>query len=309
MKAMILAAGFGTRLRPLTHEIPKPAVPVLGKPLCAWNMEFLRDRGIDSFVLNLHHRPMAIRQAVDGWAKARKIDVVYSVEPEILGTGGGLRQARPLLGDGTFLSMNGDALVGFDFDALLAFHRAKGALATLLLFPDPTKRYTPVTVGDDGRLLSFSRDFVPPAGARRGFFTGVQLVEPEVLDLLPGDGARCIVRDAYAPLAASGGPIFGFVSDGSFLDFGTPADYLDGTISLLRRSGGTSFVGRRASIAPDAIIGTDAVVESGASVDAGAVVTESIIWPGARVAAGETVHRTIVTPTRRVVMDSAQAKG
>ncbi|HZW36917.1 MAG: nucleotidyltransferase family protein, partial [Deltaproteobacteria bacterium] len=140
---MILAAGLGTRLRPLSYELPKPIVPVLGRPLCSYNMEFLVGAGITAFVLNLHRQPKLIQQQVNGWA-GKKIGVGYTVEPEILGTGGGIWNAREHLSGGTFVTANSDTIVRFPFGPALSFHREKRALATLVLFHDPEKRYTPV---------------------------------------------------------------------------------------------------------------------------------------------------------------------
>ena len=300
MKAMILAAGLGTRLRPLTLEIPKPVVPVLGRPLCSHGMEFLRSHGATEFLLNLHHGPDAVRERVDAWAAGR-FPVEYVVEPEILGTGGGIRNARKHLRGGTFFAANSDVIARFPLQEALSRHRETGALATLVLFPDPAKRYTPVRVREDGRIAGFGEE--APAGAREGFFTGYQVVEPELIGHIPPEGYSCIVRGTYAPLIARGAPIFAFLpAGGSLLDFGSPADYLEGVISLLaeRGSGGRAFVAPGARVDPSASVGPDAAIEDGATVGAGARVRRAILWPGARVAPGAAVENGILTPSRFV---------
>jgi NDP-sugar pyrophosphorylase family protein len=313
MKAMILAAGLGTRLHPLSYEIPKPVVPVLGRPLCTWSMAFLARSGVRSFVLNLHQHPRMIQQAVLDWA-GKRTPVHFTIEPEILGTGGGIGNARNHLRGGTFVTANGDAIVRFPFARALAFHRRKRSLATLVLFPNRERRYTPVWIRPSGRITGFGA--AAGDGRLSGFYTGVQIVEPELLDMIPGDRPGCIVRDVYVPLIAQGAPIHGFLTRGAFREFGTPADYLRETLALLDEPDERdpippcptpvsavvqpSWISPRARIAPGASIGPRAVIEEGASVEAGASVSDAIVWPGAVVRPGESLRGAILTPHRRV---------
>ncbi len=313
MRGMILAAGLGTRLRPLSYELPKPVVPVLGRPLCTYNMEFLYKSGIREFILNLHTHPKLIQQRVTGWA-GRKLRVEYAMEPVILGTGGGIWNAREFLSGGTFVTVNGDTILRFPLTAALAFHREKKALATLVLFPDPAKRYTPVWIGRDGRITGFGRE--AGDGAMSGFYTGCQIVEPDLLARIPAEKTSCIIRETYQPLLATGAPVYGFLTSGAFREFGSPADYLSGTLALLAEKAreGTLppadapgaaieppvFVSSKARIAPGATIGPEAVIEEGASVAEGASVSRSILWPGASLSAGQALEGTILTPSRRV---------
>lgn len=313
MRGMVLAAGLGTRLRPLSYELPKPVVPVLGRPLCTYNMEFLARAGIREFILNLHTHPKLIQQRVNGWA-GRKLRVEYAVEPVILGTGGGMWNAREFLSGGTFVTVNGDTIIGFALAAALAFHREKKALATLVLFPDPAKRYTPVWIAGDGRISGFGSE--AGNGTRSGFYTGCQIVEPALLDRIPPAKTSCIVRETYRPLVGKEAPIYGFLTSGTFREFGSPADYLAGTLAVLAeraRDGnlppveapGASitppvFISPKATIAPGAVVGPEAVIEEGASVAAGAAVSRSILWPRASLHAGESLEGTILTASRRV---------
>lgn len=313
MRGMILAAGLGTRLRPLTLELPKPVVPVLGRPLCSYNIEFLRRAGVREFLLNLHTKPKLIQQRMTGWAGG-KIPVRYTLEPLILGTGGGLRNAADFLREDTFVAMNGDTVLRFPFASALAFHRERRALATLVLLPDPWKRYTPVWTDGEGRITGFGDE--AGEGVRSGFYTGCQIAEPELLSRIPGKGASCIIRETYAPLIREKAPVFGFHATGTFLEFGSPADYLRGTLDLLREgfgrkpdrsvtegSGDIIFPVHIASgtrIGSGARIGPDAVLEEGSSVGEGASLSGSILWPRASVAPGETVHGAVVTPRVRI---------
>lgn len=313
MKGMILAAGLGTRLRPLSYELPKPVVPVLGRPLCSYNMEYLRRAGVRSFVLNLHTQPKLIQQRVAGWA-GKGVRVDFTLEPVILGTGGGIWNARELLKGGTFVAMNGDTIVSFPFASALAFHRKKKALATLILFPDPAKRYTPVWVDDGGRITGFGRE--AGEGTRSGFYTGCQIIEPGLLSKIPPGRASCIIRETYTPLAAGGAPVFGFLSSGRFQEFGTPSDYLEGTLAMLAGTrqeapppgtgdGGVTvippvYISPTAKVAPGARVGPSAVVEDAATVSEGSSVSRSILWPGAVLPAGEELSGAILTPRRRI---------
>jgi NDP-sugar pyrophosphorylase family protein len=297
MKVMILAAGLGTRLRPLSLEIPKPVIPVLGQPLCGHPMAFLREHGAESFLLNLHHGQETVRKKVTAWA-ADRFPVEFTHEPEVLGTGGGIGNAREHLRGETFMTANSDAVARFPLEDALDRHHANGALATLVLFPDRWKRYTPVRVREDGRIAGFGGD--APAGAFEGFYTGFLIAEPEMLDRIPRGRPSCIVRDTFIPLIAAGAPIFAFMTEGSFLEFGTPEDYLRGTLALLAEreagKGPRFFAHPRASIGKDATVGPDAVVEEGASVGPGAVVRRAILWPGAVVPSGTLVENGILTP-------------
>jgi len=299
VRAMVLAAGLGTRLRPLTHEIPKPVVPVLGKPLCGWAMEFLRGHGATAFLLNLHHGPETVRERVLSWAGER-FPVEFTYEPQILGTGGGIRNAREFLRGGTFVTANSDAVARFPLGEAVARHRESGALATLVLFPDPERKYTPVRVREDGRIAGFGAN--APPGSFEGFYTGYQVVEPELLAHIPAGRPSCIIRETYEPLIARGAPVFAYATAGLFLDFGTPGDYLRGTLALLAERGGDprGFVHPRASVGTGTVIGPDAVIEGGATVGSGATVRRAIVWPGASVAPGQTVEDGILTPTRFV---------
>ena len=290
---MILAAGLGTRLQPLTLEIPKPVVPVLGQPLCGYAIEFLRLHGATEFLLNLHHGPDIVRERVDTWVNGR-FPVKYTFEPAILGTGGGIRNAREFLRTGTFVAANSDVIARFPLDQALAQHQKTGALATLVLFPDPARRYTPVSVREDGRILGFGAK--TPEGATEGFFTGYQIAQPELLEKIPQDGPSCIIRQTYAPLADAGAPIFAFMASGCFFDFGTPADYLSGVLSLLKENGSHSYVSPGAHVAPGTTVGPDAAVEAGASIGNGARVHRAVIWPEANVPAGTVVENGILTP-------------
>ncbi len=303
---MVLAAGLGERMRPLTLHVPKPALPVLGRPMILQVLSSLAEQGITRTVVNLHHLPEAIRALV-GDGSSCGLEVVYSMEPSILGTGGGVRQAAPhLRGKGTLVVRNGDFLADVDLGAALRCHRASGKPATLVLARHRPP-YTAVEVGDGGAILSFGG--VPPAapGSVRGryLFTGMHVIEESVLDRIPGGGPSDIVRHVYRDLA-SRGELNAYVHPGFWWEFGTPGEFLEGSLRLLRLDAPT----RRAVAITDSVreigacrvalgagadlhaagldlrggvaLGYAALVAEGVSLEDTIVMPESWIGPGAR---------------------------
>ncbi|HSC57663.1 MAG TPA: nucleotidyltransferase family protein, partial [Nitrospira sp.] len=153
MKAMILAAGLGTRLRPLTNTIPKPLLPIAGTPLIVWNLLLLKRHGFHDVIINLHHLGPMIEQALGNGSKYG-MRIYYSHEPVILGTGGGIKQAEPNFSGEPVLILNGDTLFDLDLEALCAFHQRRQAAATLALRSDPdATRWGVVEINADGRVV------------------------------------------------------------------------------------------------------------------------------------------------------------
>src|SRR5262245_4954659 len=205
---MVLAAGLGTRMRPLTLLRAKPALPVMNRPLIHWTLERLARHGVREVVVNLHHLPASVVEAA-GHGSAFGLKIRYTRERTILGTGGGPRKARQLLGNGPVLLVNGDVLFDFDLGALMRQPRRRRAAATLVLLPNAdVKRYSAVVMRRDGRIASLAGR-PRPARGRPWLFTGVHVVQAELLDRLPA-GPSDSVRDLYAPLIGEGARIEGF---------------------------------------------------------------------------------------------------
>jgi NDP-sugar pyrophosphorylase family protein len=291
MKAMILAAGLGERMRPLSLLLAKPVLPVLNRPLLHWTLERLARHGVTEVVINLHYLPETVVRAVGG-ADAFGLRVSYSREPRILGTGGGPRKARTFFDRDPFLLVNGDCFFDFDLSRLLARHRASGAAATLALKPNPDAAlYGPVVTDRGGWIRS-----LPDLPRRPGpvsLFTGVHVIDPVLLDRLrPGPSDS--VRDLYAPLIAAGGRVLGVRVRGAWYDLGRPKLYLDAQLRLLaaRGFGRRPLVDRRARVGKGARV--MASVVGAASVEAGARVERSVVWDGARVGRGAVVKRSIL---------------
>jgi NDP-sugar pyrophosphorylase family protein len=221
MKAMILAAGLGTRLRPLTNDIPKPLLPVGGKPLIYHHLQLLKKYGVTDVFINVHYLgDKIIDQLGNGDRFGMKI--TYSKEPEILGTGGGIKKLQAALGDATFLVMNADILVSLDLERLVSFHQKKEGLATLVLRKEEKVDTFGVIALDPQDQI---RDILGKVrskedlGLRRLMFTGIHVMEPQVLDFIPAGRFYSII-DAYIEMLRQDELIAGYLMEGYWNDIG-----------------------------------------------------------------------------------------
>jgi NDP-sugar pyrophosphorylase family protein len=298
---MVLAAGLGLRMRPLTQLKAKPVLPVLNRPLIHWTLDLLAHHGVTEVVINLHHLSRTVVEAV-GDGRAFGLRVAWSREARILGTGGGPRRVRDFFGDGPFFLVNGDVLFDFDLTDLMARHRAAGARATLALVanPDP-RRYSAVVTGVGGWVRSLAR-LPRPARGHAALFTGVHVLEASLLERLP-DAASDIVRDLYAPLLDQGDDILGVRVRGAWYDFGGPSLYLRSQLSMLasgfRGLAKGPLVHPTARVHPRARL-TRSVVGPKAVVGEGAEVAGSVLWDRVQVGAGARVRGSILATGSRV---------
>jgi mannose-1-phosphate guanylyltransferase len=318
---MVLCAGLGTRLRPLTGRVPKTAVPVCGVPLVRWSLALLAGAGVRRAVVNVHHLAGEMRRAAEEAGLALGMAVAISEEPVIAGTGGALREARPLLaGADAILLLNGDVLFDVDLPAALAAHRAAGALATMVLLPMPAAaRYAAVEVDGGGAVRRIAGAFGPGGeGLVPWHFSGVHVLSPAILDRVPAEPfERDVNRHVYPPLMASGA-VRGLAVDGYWNDLGTPARYLEasrdvlgGRVPLARFAAADPLAASR-EIAPGVRAGPGARIDRGArviapafvgaraTVPAGATVADAVIWEDTALAAGERVERAIAAGELRV---------
>jgi mannose-1-phosphate guanylyltransferase len=311
MRAMIMAAGFGTRLGELSERRPKPMLPVCGAPLVRWAALWLRSQGVREIVVNLHHRGEQI-EAELGDGAALGVAIAYSREATILGTGGGLRQARDLLDDGSgapILAMNGKVILDLGLAPVLAEHHARGAEATMVLRADAGGN---VRCGADGRVSHLRGVAGPRAGAGGPLcmFTGVQVMQPRFLDRIPADGEQCVVGTAYMDLLAAGGALSGHVTDTYWWEHSTVDRYLQGVANVIEgrarvayapgpvrgvdpsavidasaRIDPAAWIGPGARVGAGAAVGPRVQLGAGAVVEAGVRLRDVIVWDGARVAA------------------------
>lgn len=315
MRAMVLAAGYGLRMRPLTKLVAKPALPVLNRPLLHWTLEKLARAGVREVVVNTHHLAETVEAAA---RRAKGLGVrVRTVreEPAILGTGGGPRAVRDWLGRGPVLLVNGDVLFTMDLRDLVARHRATGARATLALRPNPGGYSAVVSEPRTGRILSIAGKPAPAPGTI-SMFASVHVLDPALIERLP-EGASDSVLDLYIPMLGRGEPVHGRRVRGAWYDLGRPSLYRDAQLRLLPRGrslveetarvSGAAAV-RRSVVGARARIGRGAAVESSvlwerAVVEPGARVSRSILTAGATVRAGERAAGVIVLPAAELSAD------
>jgi NDP-sugar pyrophosphorylase family protein len=309
-RALVLTAGLGTRLRPLTYVRAKAAVPVNGEPLARRVIRWLVSRGHADLVLNLHHHPASITGIIgDGGDLGARVR--YSWEHPVLGSAGGPRHALPLLTEGdapTFLLVNGDTLTDVDLTALRRTHEESGALVTMSLIPNPRPdKYGGVRVSDDGWVTGFTR---PGASAESFHFVGVQMADARAFSDLE-DGVPAESVNALYPKLLAGGSrcIAGFVSDASFRDIGTPADCLHTSAELAAVEGDRMTAGQRTRIDDSARLARTAVWDD-VTVERDASLTDCIIGDGVRIPEGARYERcAIVRAAERAAGDGERIEG
>jgi mannose-1-phosphate guanylyltransferase len=318
---MVLCAGLGTRLRPLTERAPKPAIPLCGVPLVRWTLALLAGAGVRRAVVNVHHLAGGMAAAAEDAARAAGLSLAISREPVIAGTGGALREARAHLeGAEAILLVNGDVLFDVDLPAALAAHRASGALATMLLLPMPEGAgYAAVETDASGAVRRIAGRFGPGGeGLAPWHFSGVHVLSPAILDRVPAQPFEADVnRHVYPPLMGAGA-VRGLVVDGYWNDLGTPARYLAASADVLERrvplgrfAGLDPFAGTRepapgvrvaegARVDPGAVLERPAFVGTRCIIPAGARVRDAILWEGTALAPGEALEHAIAAGADRV---------
>ncbi len=291
MKAMILAAGYGTRLRPLTYERAKPSVPLFGVPLIRRICAKLNGFGVDQFRINLHHLPETIERVFD----ASSEHISFSYEPEILGTAGGLKANDTFFRDGTFLMVNGDVLFDLDLAGAIRFHRSSGAAATLVMVPQrPPFPHYQIKIAGDGGLLHFKGDWSGGEPLPETYvFTGIHILEPEILDAIPPGRYSEINDEVYPRLLAHDGRVKAFPAAGYWNDLGTPLSYLSAQRWLYGADSESGIRIGDKSVCAGELMGCSSVGNE-CRVEEGAVVSDSILWDNVVVKREITVDSCIV---------------
>jgi mannose-1-phosphate guanylyltransferase len=280
---MLLAAGLGTRLRPLTDLRPKPVVPVANKPLGAFAMEHLARCGVTHIVANTHPQPETVETLL-AEACPDGVDLRFSRETTLLGTGGGLRQAQAHFTDldGPVIVMNGDTLFAPDLEGALAEHQARGAVATMILrrTPDP-ERFGAIGVDESGRVRSLLGTPTRDGVCELRMFTGVHILAPEAFAAMPESG--CVIRSAYRQWVDDGALVLGISDDSPWADLGTVPEYHRLNLELARgRFLWPGVSPQRGSILP-------------ADVAPSAALEACVVGPGARIDPGVTLRRCVVS--------------
>ncbi len=304
MKAVILAGGFGTRLRPLTLELPKPVVPIFDRPFLYYQIEQLRQvPDIDEVILSLNFRPERIEARVGDGAEAG-LPVRYRIEPHPLGTGGAIKFASRGIRE-TVLVVNGDVLTDIDLNAAVARHRERGALATVVLTPvDNPSDYGLVETDADGNVRRFLEKPGPNEITCDTINAGIYLLEPATFDRIPDDTAWSIERQYFPSLVERRETFVAHVDRRYWIDIGTPASYMRAHRDLMagrcaagpfRESSGAVRRGAGCRIAPGADLAGPCFLGDGCVVEEGARIgPESVIGPGCTIGPGAVVERAIV---------------
>ena len=311
MRGIIIAGGFGTRLRPLTYGRPKAIVPLMNRPFLEYQISLLRDHGMREIVLNLHYMPEKVREVL-GDGSQLGVRLIYSVESEPLGTGGAMKLAEPHFGDEPIVVLNGDVLFDLDISALIAFHRRKESEVTITLIrvPDPTS-YGLVMTDSVGRVLKFLEK---PRWDEVTAYTvnaGAYVMNPKIFCDVPAGKQYSIERDLYPSLLRKGSPMFGFVMDGYWNDIGNPERYLEAHRDILHGDApfpngiqpredaiyidekakvdssakiyGPCLIGPGTVIGPEVQIHSNVTLGSGVTVGEGTELHNSVIWENSRI--------------------------
>lgn len=246
MKAMILAAGKGTRVRPITFTIPKPMIPIMQKPVMEFLVELLRQHGFDEIMVNVSHLADEIENYFrDG--QRFGVDIAYSFEGRIedgnligdaVGSAGGMRRIQDFspFFDDTFIVLCGDALIDLDLTAAVEWHRQKGSIATIVMKtvdPNDVSSYGVVVTDEEGRVKSFQEKPSVDEALSNTINTGIYIFEPEVLDLIPSDQEFDIGGDLFPKLVSMNMPFYGIAMDFQWVDIGKVPDYWHAIRSVL----------------------------------------------------------------------------
>ncbi len=281
---MILAAGFGTRLFPLTIDRTKPAIPFLGKPLVGYVAEYVARFGFKDVIVNLHHQPDSVRQAL-GNGEDFGVKIHYTIEePKILGTAGALDNAKDHLKDEAFLIVNGKIISDIDIGAAVETHKRSGALATMVLKPNVKRERFTVVETSDGCVRAFGEMAKPLTEdeirdteneiAAPLMFTGIHILDPRVFEYIEPGVYSDIVPQVYRPALERGEKIAAHVTEGNWYELSTIPRYLDISLAMMD--------------------GVDVIEGANCSLSPGASIRDSVIWDNVTIASDVSLYRTII---------------
>jgi NDP-sugar pyrophosphorylase family protein len=295
MKAMILAAGLGTRLWPLTEGRSKPAIPFLNRPLISYSVDYVRAAGIRDIIINLHHQPESITEAL-GDGSALGVNIEYSFEEEILGTSGALDRVRDALGDDHFVVINGKIVTDIDLNAAIIDHRNRDAIATLALRKNTARERFSIVETDERGLIEKFAGFPDPlsSGEPPLMFTGIQVLSPHIFEYIPQGRFSHSTIDVYPQAIARRERVIAHVAQGSWYEMSTLERYLDASILFMRKQGLSNVVGPGSLIEPGAEV-EDSVLWEGVRVEGGARINRSVLAAGVRISAGTQIENAVVT--------------
>jgi mannose-1-phosphate guanylyltransferase len=314
MKGLILAGGKGTRLRPLTINTPKPVVPVANSPFLLYQIDLMRSGGIEEIILSLSYQPRKIEDLLkDG--SDYGVWIRYAVEGTPLGTGGAFKNAEEQI-DSTTVVFNGDVLTSVDLSAVIARHREKGAVATLVLTPvENPSAYGLVETSADGWVQRFVEKPGPDEITCNTINAGIYVLEPSVLNYMPKGEPYSFERGLFPALLEHKEPVLSFVMDSYWIDIGTPRKYLEVHQDILAKKFASPRVSPsaldRASLAAGAMVDEKSIIDQDVTIrkgvriensvigrnckiDEGAQIIDSVVWSGNTIDADARVTGSIV---------------
>jgi mannose-1-phosphate guanylyltransferase len=335
MKAMIMAAGYGTRLGILSNQKPKPMLPVGNIPLVVYSIEMLKKVGITEIMINVHHKGDKLEKFLrDG--KRFGVNITWSKEEgEILGTGGGIKKIASFFGSESAVICNGKVVTTLDLKRAIDFHKSSGSLGTMVLREDPNaSKWGSIGTDKTGKIISMlgldSKKEKTEYGST--MFTGISILEKEFIDFLPQEQS-CVVRQGWLPLFRNNSLLGGYtMADGSYWwEHSTPERYLQGNLNLFKNSLLSSvdiglstgistlpphvdapfldsvIAGKHIQFGKGVTIGKGVIIGDSVKIAPGITVEESIIWPGSVVT--QNLKRAIATPCGIVFVDSDSESG
>jgi mannose-1-phosphate guanylyltransferase/mannose-1-phosphate guanylyltransferase/phosphomannomutase len=320
MRVMVMAAGLGTRLRPLTYEIPKPIVPVANRPVAEHLLRLLARQGFTEVIANLHWFPDTI-EATLGDGSAHGVALTYRREEELLGTAGGVRNVADFLMEGgdSFVVMAGDALTDVDLAGLVRAHQSHGGVATLAVRRVANvSEYGVVITGSDGRIQGFQEKPDPAEALSDLANCMIYAFRPEVFEYFPDDPAPDFAKDVFPILLEHDVPFHAHTIDAYWNDVGSLPEYLQGNLDALEGAVEVDPSGERMSGSDDEEIPApqeggwtlsgSALVGEGAEIGAGARLDGPlVIAPGARIGENACVRRSVLLAGTRVPPDALVA--
>ena len=285
---MILAAGLGTRLRPLTDETPKPLMWLGDRPQIDHITAALAAAGLARVVVNTHHLPAAFD---DAWAERQPLAVDRIFEPEILGQGGGIANAKDLIGEGPLLAWNADIVTALDVRGLAAAHEASGAAATLVVGPPRARGEGTLGLSSGGDVRRV-RSLVLDGEVASADYAGIAVLSQALRDRLPTPG--CVVADGFIPALERGERLATFELRAPFVDIGSPAGLLEANRVWLRERGLESYVDPTAVVGPNVVL-RETIVARAARINGSGALERVLVFPSAAASAPQT--SAIITPT------------
>jgi mannose-1-phosphate guanylyltransferase/mannose-1-phosphate guanylyltransferase/phosphomannomutase len=315
---MVMAAGLGTRLRPLTYEVSKPMVPVVNRPMMEHVLRLLARHGFDEVIANLHWFPEPIRERF-GDGSPLGLELSYSYEEELLGTAGGVRNVREFFGSEPFLVLAADPLTDVDLGSLVSAHRANDGIATLTVKRVANvQEYGVVVAGSDGRVQGFQEKPDPAEALSDRASCMIYVFEPEVFDYFPEEPVLDFALDVFPALLAHDVPFYVHETEAYWNDVGSLPEYLRGNLDALEGVVEAEPAGERVRGSDDEeapapqeggwTLSGPALVGAGAEIGAGARLDGPlVVGPGARVGEDACVRQSVLLPGARVPADALVA--